>query len=213
MSEAWKLSSQPNSTAQLSLAGLKIKLARLDPSGRLVPDPTLPVFLRVFRVRVISGFGLKNRVHDPKISGGFESGLRVGSNFARSTHTHRVFETYPHTHTHRVFRVCRVLFGYLYNSNPISFIIQIPIEKLPPSWKKDTTNSTAILKLLGAYTHPFHTQLSSLHDNSHSREREGERERVRYRGKSQLKPAKTLHPSPPSIATPNSKKCHFWEPS
>jgi len=77
---------QPNLAAQLSLAGLKIKIASLDPSGRPVPDPTRPGLKRVSRVRVISGFGLKNRVHNPKISGGFGSGLRVGSNFARSNH-------------------------------------------------------------------------------------------------------------------------------
>ena len=44
-----------------------------DPSGRPVPD----LFFRVFWVPVILGFGLKNRVHISKFSGGFRSGQNL----------------------------------------------------------------------------------------------------------------------------------------
>ena len=57
----------------------------LDPKGRLGPDPLEPDF---FRVQIISGFGSKFCVQNPKLSGGFGSGFRVGSVFARSTHYH-----------------------------------------------------------------------------------------------------------------------------
>ena len=78
---------QPLPTAQPYKFKKKRKegMQGLDLSGRPGPDPVEPGSFRVSRVRVFSGFGLKNLIQNPKFSGGFGLGFRVGSNYARSS--------------------------------------------------------------------------------------------------------------------------------